>query len=61
MTDKEKLITLFNELGIQFTEEVNNTIICGVNSGEKIQGYFGFYVEFIFGENGNFLNMGIWE
>jgi hypothetical protein len=31
------------------------------NSNEKIKGYFGFYTTFTFDEDGNFINVGIWE
>ena len=58
MTDKEKLINVFNELGIGFVEDpdcVKLQVEGSYNVACKnVDGYPGFYADFHFDENGKF-------
>ena len=59
MTDKEKLVQLFTEFGIEF-EDNGNIILCE-HGKDKVDGYPGFYTKFEFGNDGNFELIGAWE
>ena len=59
MTDKEKLVQLFTEFGIEF-EDNENIVLCEYGE-DKIDGYPGFYTKFEFDNDGNFELMGAWE
>ncbi|HEX20688.1 MAG TPA: hypothetical protein ENG78_07715 [Acidiferrobacteraceae bacterium] len=73
MTDRDKLKKLLTEFGVGFEERSNDNtpydpyrnvgdslIIC--KEGEnKIGGYFTFFTEFVFHEDGSFKQMGAWE
>lgn len=72
MTHKERLIQLFEDMGIvrdntkidkfynivgdKQYKEDGDAILLGEGDG-----YSGFYVKFFFDENGNFVRHGVWE
>jgi hypothetical protein len=59
ITDKEKVLALFKELGIgAYTYE--NSIVC-TQGEEKIGGYRGFSCNFNFTEEGKFIEVDIYE
>ena len=70
MTDREKLIALFTELGIGFeyeeqtdwykSTESRGSLVC-LEGRAKIDGYGMFFADFQFDENGKFIKMGVWE
>ena len=60
MTDKEKLVKLFEEFGIGFTETDDGGIHC-TQGDAKISGYCGFSTEFTFTKDGSFVEMGAYE
>jgi len=65
MTDKEKLVALFTEFGVGFTEfnaagEDKYVMICEEGKA-KIGGYTGFFTEFYFDYEGKFLQMAAGE
>lgn len=66
MSDKEEVIKLFDKLGIEWShkcyygEEDNNKVYLIVGR-KKIEGYSGFVADFSFDNNGNFIDVGIWE
>lgn len=59
LTDKEKLVNLFKEFGVEFIDE--DIYITCEQGGEKVKGYYGFVTIFSFTEDGKFINMGAWE
>ena len=59
MTDKEKLIALLNEFGIEFVD--NGTSIKCEEGMDKVGGYTRFFTDFEFSEDGKFVKMGAWE
>ncbi len=61
MSDKEKLIELLTSFGIKFEDEGSHVKISADGECEKIDGYFYFYTIFEFSEEGNFVQIGIWE
>ena len=75
MTDKEKLINLFNEFGIKYDEKIidgqeAHDYETYKNATEKAKtqieiengiGYYDFNCDFYFDENGKFLGHGVWE
>lgn len=66
MTDKEKLIDLLIEFGVEFKERIHTytphiiNIKCFVGTN-KVSGESGAYVSFDFYSNGEFIEMGVWE
>lgn len=66
MTDYDKLKLLFDEFGVGYTEEPQDTesdrkeITCEDGS-EKIKGYAMFYTVFVFNSDGSFNHMGAYE
>jgi hypothetical protein len=67
MTDKEKLVILLTELGIGF-ELMSDHYLCDNETGvwfgaghNKVEGYSGFYTEFVFDEGGTFKKAGVYE
>lgn len=71
-TDKEKLIKLLTEFEIPFKVDYagmssiigTNNIIIKDNfdsSNSKLEGYYEFYVEFVFNQKEKFIKVGIWE
>lgn len=65
MTDKERLIALLTDFGVEFSlgegafgEEA---VIIESKTGPKNVGYAGFQAVFEFFGNGNFEEVGIWE
>ena len=58
-TDKEKFIALLDHLEIGFNEG-DDSIVCG-DMHERVTGYSGFYTEFEFNDDGDFISMGAWE
>ncbi|MCK9198702.1 MAG: hypothetical protein M0P49_03780 [Bacilli bacterium] len=60
MNDYQKVKDLFTELGINMLEEGNKIIVLEVND-KKIKGYYGFYTEFIFDQDGKFIEVAILE
>lgn len=68
MSDKKRLTELLDSFGLKYSETSNDQVIVvtltkGDDSeqDDKIQGYGGFYTEFIFNADESFLNMAIWE
>lgn len=67
MTDFDKIIVLFNELGIGYTTRTdckdsgNKAIILEAKEGNKVIGYNGFVAEFYFTGDGIFTQVGIYE
>lgn len=70
MTDKEKLLHLLAEFGIDSFERVSEDKIeieidvpaqRELRAHGKVRGYSGFMNEFVFDKDGNFVYMGIWE
>lgn len=61
MTDRDKLINLLLEFGVEFkVHDSDNDIICK-EGDKKISGYPSFYTLFEFDENGRFIAIGAWE
>lgn len=65
MSDKEKLMVLLVEFGVQFRfekreKEEGTTIVCECGD-TKISGWAGFYTTFKFDADGKFQEMGAWE
>ena len=64
MNDKEKVLQLFSELGIEVDQTVKEEeIILDITakSSEKVMGYWGCILEFHFDKTGEFKSMGIWS
>ena len=63
MTDKEKLLKLFEEFGISeaVKHESDNSVFLEAKTHPKIDGYGFFCTVFEFDENDNFIKLGIWE
>lgn len=59
MTDKEKLIALLTEFGVEI-EIRSDHIICR-DGAAKVEGYCMFFTDFEFDANGKFVKMGAWE
>jgi hypothetical protein len=59
MSDKEKLISLFDEFGIGWSAELND-IVCE-QGNNKVEGYAGFFTYFQFDADGKFICMGAGE
>ena len=66
MTDKEKLLELFESFGItpdieedRYPSRVNAARFRAETGG--VRGYYGFYVQFEFNDAGEFLEFGVWE
>ena len=67
-TDKQKVIDLFDELGIgyklkddEYPQHTNSIKIKAGYSYNKVDGYGSFYTLFNFDENDKFVDAGIWE
>lgn len=63
MTDLQKLIRLFSELGIGYSTEIRgkNTCVFLEVGKQKIDGYSGFMSHYFFDEEGKFVKVSIWE
>lgn len=65
MTDKEKLLALLAEFGVEPVIDSTNYTPASVvlEGGTKglVRGYSGFFCEFEFSENGKFQRVGVWE
>ena len=61
MTDKEKLVALLTEFGVEWRAKGQHIKCGGYNHYKKIIGFNGFYTEFEFDIDGKFLQMGAWE
>lgn len=65
MTDREKLVALFEEWGVLFNNypmpHGEMSMIVDAKICEKAKGYKGFYTEFSFDAEGKFKDMGVWE
>lgn len=59
MSDKEKLLNLLKDFGVEF-REVDGAIECHEGM-EKVVGYSCFYVQFTFNDDGSFANLGAYE
>jgi hypothetical protein len=64
---KDTLITLFKESGVKFKEIKQTdgleeyTIIRCIRDGERVSGYLGLEVEFIFNPEGEFNSLEVWD
>jgi hypothetical protein len=54
MTDREKLVTLLDEWKVEYA-------VTEYGSVRVERGYFGFYTDFIFKNDGSFKDMGAYE
>lgn len=61
MTDKDKLIKLLTEFGVEWREKEDGIKCGGYKDRNKITGYSGFYTLFEFYSDGSFMQMGAWE
>lgn len=64
MSDLDKFIALYKELGIELEpEHRENTIVLILAEGDnpKLIGYGSFYSEIEFDKNGEFNEQGFWE
>lgn len=59
MTDLEKLVKTFDEIGVEYTLKSNAVIIYGDEG--KVKGYTGFYCYFEFDNNKNLEAVGVFE
>lgn len=59
MTDKEKLVVLLHDFGIE-PEVTKHEVSISANT-PGVAGYIGFYCEFKFSEDGAFSEVGVWE
>ena len=59
LTDSQKVIQLFDELGI--TYETGGTTLCITCEGPKNEGYTDFECVFTFDDEGTFKIVGVWE
>jgi hypothetical protein len=59
MTDKERLKKLLLSFNVEFKEE-NIKIILETKT-KNVEGYSGFICEYVFTEDGEFIEIGIWE
>lgn len=60
LTDKEKVMALFTELGIGFEQEkTSNNLVC-TEGNRRIGGYRGFETYFEFDDDGKFTQMTNW-
>jgi len=63
MTDYEEFRTFLNLFGIAYRveqREGEQIIVCTAKT-EKVDGYYGFFVDFTFDQTGEFVTMGVWE
>ena len=66
MTDKEKLVALLTEFGVEFEDERNKNestgsfLICK-EGATRVDGYRDFYTLFGFDKDGKLMQMGAWE
>ena len=60
MTDKEKLMKLLDEFGINYTSNNDREISCEAGD-TKVRGYTGSSATFNFDNTGTFRDMEIWE
>ncbi len=58
-TDKERVVELFESLGIEPSVCDGSVSIWGQEGG--VRGYSGFSCEFEFNSDGSFKKVGIWE
>ncbi len=69
MTDKERLLTFLDEMGIAHTETKEGSVVFGDYylhdqthiADEKEAGYVGFYTEFVFDSEGKLVEYGAFE
>lgn len=63
MTDYEKYTQLLTEFGVEFDvlEDAEGKEVGLHAKSEKVEGYFGFYSEALFDQDGAFINFGVWE
>ncbi len=66
MTDKEKLIALLDEWGVPYFAGPDFVSVgygpkCPLIESSKVDGYCGFFTDFEFDAEGNFVKMGAWE
>jgi hypothetical protein len=59
MTDREKLIELFEKAKIQFSIDDGDVKLEAHDN--NVEGYIGFVCRFSFDTEGNLKNAGIWE
>lgn len=63
MTDKQKLIALLTEFGVEVKESTERgiaVVVCPYDGG-KVLGYCDCFTEFRFDADGKFMQMGAWE
>lgn len=63
ITDKDKVVKLFIELGIEYKfvigDKVNEIVL--EEGNQKVKGYIGFFAIFCFDDNDKFLHIDIGE
>lgn len=60
MNDKEKLKALLKEFGIEYKTIEQDLIRCE-EGDKKVKGYGCFYTDFVFDNDGKFIEMGAYE
>ena len=65
MTDLEKFVALYKEVGITLNPKENDEgfflMLEEESDDSKITGYYRFYTSIQFDKNGKFMEQGIWE
>ena len=67
MTNQEKFVNLFNEMGLAPTitsvdyKEYKHTVLTLETGQPKVVGYSCSFVEFVFTPTGEFVEVGVWE
>ncbi len=59
MTQRELLIELFDSFGIGYNR--NGDTVTIEEGGVKVTGYCGFAADFMFNDDGSFIEVSIWE
>ena len=56
-SDKEKLINVFNEIGIEFEELKDENAISFSKGMKKVTTYYGLYASFVFDDDDSLKNL----
>lgn len=60
MTDKERLLALLKDFGLTPNEYGGIAVRLAANEG-GVNGYPGFFCDFVFTRDGKFADVGVWE